>query len=413
MLMRDGFARESTARVLHAGDFSGELNQLSGGPALVRVVAGPEGCRAVRLDSIHLRSLIVGSADIGELLMRAFILRRVSMLEGNIGPVVIGRSRSADVLRLQAFLARSSYPYIAFDPESERGEQFVRSLDITEDDLPVLICPCGRLLRRPTNEEAGTWLGITPNLDSRITYDVVVVGAGPAGLATAVYAASEGLSVLVVERDGVGGQAGASAPIENYLGFPTGISGLALTGRAANQAQKFGANVAVALNAVSLRVTPSDQSASAHGVVLGNGTCVSARTIVVASGARYRRPEVEGIAELEGAGIHYWASPVEAKLCADEEVALVGAGHSAGQAIGQLDLDSKGYILTGRPVRSGDSTAFPLETIIRRCLRGRRRALRVNQAGRIRGRGGRSGGCANSRPARGGEDAGVQQSRRR
>jgi thioredoxin reductase (NADPH) len=257
----------------------------------------------------------------------------VGLLERGVGPVLLGRAGSADLLRLQAFLTRNAYPHLVLDCASERGRELIGGLALPPGDLPILVCACGRMLRRPSNEEAGVWLGITPTLNRDDLYDVAVVGAGPAGLATAVYAASEGLSVLVLDAEVLGGQAGASARIENYLGFPTGISGLALTGRALNQAQKFGAQVAIPLVATRIRCDGgSNGGGETIEITLSEQGSVRARTVVVASGARYKRAAVANMKPFEGDSVHYWASPVEAKLCAGEQIALIGAGNSAGQA---------------------------------------------------------------------------------
>ena len=333
MFGRDGFDQESQLRALESGQFTGELHQLASRPTLTGTRAGPDGCRALPLYSADLRALIVGSADLGEMVMRAFILRRVGLLEAGVGPVLLGRAGSAPLVRLQGFLSRSAYPHLAIDCSSDRGRQLIADLALPAEDLPLLICPCGRLLKHPSNEEAAAWLGINPALPADVIYDVAVVGAGPAGLATAVYAASEGLSVLVLDREAVGGQAGASARIENYLGFPTGISGVALTGRALNQAQKFGAEVAipVAASELAVRSLASRPDATLQ-LTLSESQRVRARTVVIASGAKYKRPGIANLRDFEGAGVHYWASPVESKLCAGEDVVLVGAGNSAGQA---------------------------------------------------------------------------------
>jgi thioredoxin reductase (NADPH) len=330
---RDGLNQPIELQSLESGHFTGELHQLTGGPALAGAVAGPDGCVAIPLDAVRLRALIVGSAELGELIMRAFILRRVGLHERGVGPVLLGRAGSADLLRLQTFLRRNTYPHLVLDCSSERGRQTIEALNLPPGDLPILVCACGRVLKRPSNEEAGVWLGITPMLRSEELYDVAVVGAGPAGLATAVYAASEGLSVLVLDGEVLGGQAGASARIENYLGFPTGISGLALTARAFNQAQKFGAQVAIPLRATQLRCAGSGASGDYVELALSEQGSVRAKTVVVASGARYKRPAVSDLRSFEGDSIHYWASPAEARLCTDREVALVGAGNSAGQAV--------------------------------------------------------------------------------
>jgi thioredoxin reductase (NADPH) len=329
---RDGANQAIDLQRLASGQFTGELHQLTGGPTLAAVVAGPDGCVAIPLDAVRLRALIVGSAEVGELVMRAFILRRVGLHERGVGPILLGRAGSADLLRLEAFLRRSTYPHLVVDCSSERGRQMIEALNLPPGDLPILICACGRVLKRPSNEEAGVWLGITPTLRTEELYDVAVIGAGPAGLATAVYAASEGLSVLVLDGEVLGGQAGASARIENYLGFPTGISGLALTARAFNQAQKFGAQVAIPLRATQLRCAGNGGSGDYVELSLSEQGAIRARTVVVASGARYRRPAVSDLRSFEGDSVHYWASPAEAKLCDGEEVALVGAGNSAGQA---------------------------------------------------------------------------------
>jgi thioredoxin reductase (NADPH) len=332
-----GLEREAEIRRLESGQFTGELNQLSGKPTLAGVRAGKDGCVALPLDATALRALIVGTAELGELIMRAFILRRIGLLERGIGPVLLGRAGSPDLLRLEGFLTRNSYPHLLLSCASERGRQMLDDLALPPEDLPLLICACGSVLKRPSNEEAGAWLGITPTLKSDDVYDVAVIGAGPAGLATAVYAASEGLSVLVLDRDVLGGQAGASARIENYLGFPTGISGQALTGRAVNQAQKFGAQVAIPLAATRLHC--NGDASGRDGTVelsLSEQGIVRARAVVVASGARYKRPVIANLKSFEGERVHYWASRVEAKLCADQEIALVGAGNSAGQAVAFL-----------------------------------------------------------------------------
>jgi len=329
---RDGLNQEIELRTLESGQFTGELHQLTDGPALAGAVAGPEGCAAIPLDAVRLRALIVGSAELGELIMRAFILRRVGLHERGVGPILLGRAGSPDLLRLQTFLRRNAYPHLVLDCSSERGRQMIEALNLPASDLPILVCACGRVLKRPSNEEAGVYLGITPTLRWEELYDVAVVGAGPAGLATAVYAASEGLSVLVLDGEVLGGQAGASARIENYLGFPTGISGLALTARAFSQAQKFGAQVAIPLRATQLRCAGNGASGDYVELSLSEQGAVRAKTVVVASGACYKRPAVADLRSFEGDSVHYWASPAEAKLCAGAEVALVGAGNSAGQA---------------------------------------------------------------------------------
>jgi thioredoxin reductase (NADPH) len=336
VVRRDGLKHEAPITTHDVGQFSGEVSQLAGRATLVAGRAGAQGCTALPFDAAHLRALVIGSADVGEIVMRAFILRRVGLIEeGGAGSVLIGRPGSADLVRLQGFLARNGYPYSVLDATDDaEGRAVVERFGVLPADLPLMICPNGTMLKRPSDGEAGVCLGITPELDPSKLYDVVVVGAGPAGLATAVYAASEGLSVLVLDQRAFGGQAGASSRIENYLGFPTGISGQALAGRAFNQAQKFGAELAIPLEVVRLHCEASRQRPREPArLELSNGASVLAQTVVVASGARYRRPDIPNLAMFEGAGVSYWASPVEGKLCEGQEVALVGGGNSAGQAV--------------------------------------------------------------------------------
>jgi thioredoxin reductase (NADPH) len=331
VVRRDGLKRETFITTHHPGQFSGEVSQLAGRQSLAAGSAGAEGCTALPYDAAHVRALMIGSADIGEIMMRAFILRRVGLLEsGGVGSVLVGERGTADLTRLQGFLARNGYPCTVLDATNDEGRGVLERFGVLPDELPIMLCPNGTLLKRPTNAQAAACLGITPDLDPDKVYDVAVVGAGPAGLAAAVYAASEGLSVLVLDERAFGGQAGASARIENYLGFPTGITGMALAGRAFNQALKFGAEIAIPLEVARL---DCGQSNEAMRLELNNGGSARARTVVVASGASYRRPAISNLAMFEGRGISYWASPVEAKLCEGEEVALVGGGNSAGQAV--------------------------------------------------------------------------------
>lgn len=330
---RHGLNDNQAYTTYHAGQFSGEISQLAGRPTTARGCAGPEGCTALPFDAPHLRALMVGSADVGEIVMRALILRRVELIEdAEAGTILIGRPGSPALVRLQGFLARSGYPNLVLDAEAEgEGRAFVERMGVLPDDLPIVVCPDGDFLHNPSELELATCLGMLPEFRRNEPYDVAIVGAGPAGLAAAVYAASEGLSVVVLDERSSGGQAGASALIENYLGFPTGISGHALAGRAFNQALKFGAEIAV-----PLKVHHLDCSEAGLALELVGDRRIDARAIVIASGARYRRPEVEGLAMFEGNGVSYWASPIEAQLCAGEEIALVGGGNSAGQAVAYL-----------------------------------------------------------------------------
>jgi thioredoxin reductase (NADPH) len=330
VLRRDGLSGEATITVHHPGQFSGEINQLAGRPSIATGRAGAKGCTALPFTPADLRALMVGSADVGEIVMRALILRRVNLIEeGGAGTILIGVPGSRDVVRLQGFLSRSGLPNIVLDVRSdEEGRALVERTGLPPGELPLVVCPSGPVLRRPSEEELAACLGIVPPIDPARVYDVAVVGAGPAGLATAVYAASEGLSVIVLDSGSIGGQAGASSRIENYLGFPTGISGQALAGRAFNQALKFGAEVAIPVAVQHLDCGSGSLILSCAG-----DRRVKARSVVIASGARYRRLDVPRLDEFEGTGISYWVSAVEARLCAGEEVALVGGGNSAGQAV--------------------------------------------------------------------------------
>jgi len=332
----EGLSHEAYVTTHHPGQFTGEVNQLSGRPSLVRGLAGPDGCSAVPFDGAHIRALVIGSADVGEIIMRAFILRRVSLIsEGGAGSVLVGTPGNPALTRLQGFLTRSAYPHIILDASSdEEGRALIERLGVLPAELPLMVCPNGTVLRNPSDVQAALCLGMTPDLRPDMTYDVAIVGAGPAGLAAAVYAASEGLSVIVLDERSVGGQAGASARIENYLGFPTGISGQALAGRAFNQALKFGAEIALPLQVLDLEPpSASTGGATVLTLKLDEDRTVKARTVIVASGARYRRPDIANIDTFEGAGISYWASSIEAKLCEGEEIALIGGGNSAGQAV--------------------------------------------------------------------------------
>jgi thioredoxin reductase (NADPH) len=314
------------------GSFMGELAQLSGRPSLVDAVAR-EPAEALVIPPRRLRDLLVEEAELGERIMRALILRRVGLLEtGAGGPVIVGGSENGDVLRLEGFLARNGHPHQLLDPDTDPcGRTLIERFHILPGELPIVVCPNGALLRNPSEVQLARCIGMVMPIDADKIYDAVIVGAGPAGLAAAVYAASEGLSVLVLDSRAFGGQAGASARIENYLGFPTGISGMALMGRAHSQAQKFGAELAIPDEVASLR-HQAGSDAARFQLVLADQERVRGRAVVIASGARYRRLDVEDLASFEGSSVHYWASPLEARLCAGQEVALVGGGNSAGQA---------------------------------------------------------------------------------
>ena len=342
---RDGLGREGLFATGGPGQFSGEVSDLAGHASLAMVCAGPDGCTAYPFDLPHLRALLISSADIGEVMMRAFILRRAAFLEGGgVGSVILGEAASPDTVRLRGLLTRNSYPHSLIDVDGAEGKALVERLGVLPADLPILICPNGTLMRHPSDAEAGVGLGIVPDITPEAVYDGIVVGAGPAGLAVAVYAASEGLNVLVLDSRSFGGQAGASSRIENYLGFPTGISGQALTARAFLQAQKFGAQFAVPL---SVRELDCSQP-PLHRVALDNGISIYGRTVVIASGARYRRPEIENLDRFEGTSISYWATPIEATLCEGRDIVLVGGGNSAGQAAVYLSAHARKVYLAVR-----------------------------------------------------------------
>ena len=334
------------------GSFMGELAQLSGRPSLIDAVA-VGAVEAVVIPPDQLRALLVAEAQLGELIMRALILRRVGLLEtGAGGPVIIGREDDANVLRLDNFLSRNGHPHVRLDPQEDSCAQtLVERFSLSLTELPLVLCPSGEILRNPSEAELARCIGLVRPIDPDRVHDVVIIGAGPAGLAASVYAGSEGLSVLTLDCRSFGGQAGASARIENFLGFPTGISGLALMARSYTQAQKFGVEMAIPVEAASLMC--GDAERNYHLISLSNGELVRTRTVVIATGARYRRLAVSDLEKYEGTSVHYWASPLEAKLCAGQEVALVGGGNSAGQAAVFLaGYASHVTLLARRPLRA-------------------------------------------------------------
>jgi thioredoxin reductase (NADPH) len=315
-----------------AGSVVGELTSLSGTASLADVIATTD-VNALLIASARLRDLMVEEVLLGERIMRALILRRVALLENAlVGPIIVGRETNRDVLRLEGFLGNNGYPHRRLDPDNDScARTLLERFEVNRDELPIVLCPSGQLLRNPTEHQLARCLGLSRLIDRDTLYDVAIVGAGPAGLGTAVYAASEGLKVVVLDCRAFGGQAGASARIENYLGFPTGIRGLALMARAFTQAQKFGAEMAIPEEVRTLAEHSSGKT-RCFQLRLAGGDVVSARSVVIASGAEYRRLQLPNLADFEGTSVHYWASPLEAQLCAAQEVALVGAGNSAGQA---------------------------------------------------------------------------------
>ena len=314
------------------GSFLGELAQLAGRPSFGDAVAS-EPVKALIFSPDRMRALLIAEAELGERLMRALILRRTQMLQDGVGgPVIVGRSENPNVLRLEGFLARNGTPRMRLDPDTDpEAKALIDRFQVDPGQLPIVICPSGQLLRNPSEDQLARCIGLVGPIDPDHLYDIAIVGAGPAGLAASVYAASEGLSVLVLDCRSFGGQAGASARIENYLGFPTGISGMALMARAYNQAHKFGVETAIPSEVIGFDAPHADKSGR-FALRLASGECVSARSIVIASGVNYRRLGVDNLDAYEDTSVHYWASRIEARLCADQEVVLVGAGNSAGQA---------------------------------------------------------------------------------
>jgi len=327
---RDGLGHVTPVIDQGPGQFLAEIGQLSGRVALVDGHAEGD-IETLLIPPNRLRALLVAEAVLGERIMRALILRRVNLIQGGVGgPVLIGPSNSASVAGLQNFLTRNGFPHHLLDPVRDHdAAELIARYSPSPDDWPLVVTIDGTVLRNPTENELAHALGMIGGPRGDKIYDAAIVGCGPAGLATAVYAASEGLAVVVLDSRAFGGQAGASARIENYLGFPTGISGQALAGRAFTQAQKFGADIMIPVSVRSLDCTRRD---GVFKLALDGEEEVRSRAIVVASGARYRRPEIENLARFEGRGVWYWASPIEARLCAEQEIALVGAGNSAGQA---------------------------------------------------------------------------------
>jgi len=326
---RDEHGRAVRVVTLAAGSFAGELGQLSGRPTLVE--ASVEGSTELLiLPPERLRAVLIAEADVGERIMRALILRRVGLIAtGAGGPLIVGSEDNADVRRLMTFLSRNGHPYMRLDPTTdEEAAALVVRFHVAAAELPIVLCPDGQMLRNPSENQLAYVIDLGAHIDPGRLYDVVVVGAGPAGLAASVYASSEGLSVLALDCRSFGGQAGASARIENYLGFPTGVSGMALMGRAHAQACKFGVEMAIPREANRL-----ERDAAGHFVIhLVDGGQARGRAVVIASGARYRRLDNADLQGFEAGCVHYWASPLEARLCSGQEVVLVGGGNSAGQA---------------------------------------------------------------------------------
>src|SRR5215469_4525529 len=310
------------------GEFFGDVHLLSGRPSLVRgrmVKAG----RILTVHRSNLRHLMQSDAELGELFVRAFILRRMELLASSHGDVVVlGSLNSAGTLRIREFLTRNGYPFSFIDLEKDKDVQgFLDHFHISVSDIPVLIRGGERVLKNPSNEEISRVLGFNESVDESELRDVTIVGAGPAGLSAAVYAASEGLNTLLLETNAPGGQAGSSSRIENYLGFPNGISGLDLASRAYEQAEKFGAEFLIACSVAELRC-----DARPYQLITSDGATIRSKTVVIATGAQYRKLPIENLARFEGVGVYYGAASIEAQMCDAKELVIVGGGNSAGQA---------------------------------------------------------------------------------
>jgi thioredoxin reductase (NADPH) len=335
--IRQSGATEALVLALQPGMFTGEIHMLSSRRGLVAIRVREPG-EVIQLDREHLVALVQTDSELSDILMRAFILRRVELIAHGFGDVVlVGSSHSPGTLRIKEFLTRNGHPYSSIDLERDAGvQELLDRFHVTVADVPVLICRGEAVLRNPTNQQIADCLGFNEAIDQTHVRDVVIVGGGPAGLAAAVYAASEGLDVLVLESNAPGGQAGSSSKIENYLGFPTGISGQDLAARAYTQAQKFGAQLIIAQAATRLACERKP-----YAIEIDNGPSVRARAIIIATGAEYRRLPLENLSQFEGAGVYYGATFVEAQLCGGEEVVVVGGGNSAGQAAVFLSRTAK------------------------------------------------------------------------
>lgn len=331
LLNISGQAQSSGDTPLHVfgrGEFTGEVNMLSGRRTLVRIRVREAGT-LLEINRVNLRRIMQTDAALGQIFLNAFILRRVYLIANSVGDaILIGSSHSSDTLRLRAFLTRNGHPHTYLDVDTDPTvHETLQHFAIPVTDIPVLICRGELALRNPSNSEAAACFGLNDEIDQGEVCDIVVVGAGPSGLAAAVYGASEGLNVLVLERNAPGGQAGASSRIENYLGFPLGISGQELSTRAFIQAEKFGARIAIARSATALKT-----GRPTYTIELDDGQSARGRTVILAAGGRYRRLDLPNLAQFEGTGVYYGATRVEAEVCRNEEIAVVGGGNSAGQA---------------------------------------------------------------------------------
>jgi thioredoxin reductase (NADPH) len=353
------------------GQFTGEMTMISGQRSLVRGRVTEPG-EFLELDGDTLRSLVAKDAELSEILLRAFILRRIELIKHGFGNVILmGSNHSSRTLELREFLSRNGYPYTYVDLDTDRtSQELLDRFEVKLSEVPVVICTGRNVLRSPSIQELANCLGLNRSIDQTQVRDVIIVGAGPAGLAAAVYAASEGLDALMIETTAPGGQAGSSSKIENYLGFPTGVSGLELASRATTQAQKFGANMLIARSVVRLSCARRP-----YEVVLESGDAVPARAIVIATGAQYNKPRLANLEQFEGEGIYYGATYIESQLCESEEIAVVGGGNSAGQAAVFLSQTaSKVHML----VRSGELSSTMSRYLIQRLTENPQIELHLN-----------------------------------
>ena len=353
------FGTQETLITIHTdGEFTGEVNMLSGRRSLVRARVTKPG-KVIELDHQQMLSLVQTDAELSGIFMRAFILRRVELIAAGVGDIVlVGSAYSADTLRIKEFLMRNGHPYSYIDLERDPDVQnLLDSFQVSASEIPVVICRGQIVLRTPSNQEIADCLGFNESIDQTHVRDLIIIGAGPSGLAAAVYGASEGLDVLMLETSSPGGQAGSSSSIENYLGFPTGISGQELAGRAYNQAQKFGAHMLV------VKASRLVCDGRPYVIELENGTRISTRTVMIATGVQYRKLPLENLSRFEGAGVYYGATFVEAQLCGGDEVVVVGGGNSAGQAAVFLAQNAKRVHML---VRSAGLTASMSRYLIRR-----------------------------------------------
>src|SRR5467141_673119 len=358
-MIRPSYHAETLVVAHGPGQFTGEVTMLSGRRAMARARVSEPG-EAIELDREQLLALVQTDSELGEIIMRAFILRRVELVAQGLGDVVlVGSSHCAGTLRIKEFLTRNGHPYASIDLDRDVGVQdLLDQFKVSVADVPLLICRGEVVLRNPTNQQIAECLGFNDAIDHTHLRDVVIVGAGPAGLAAAVYGASEGLDVLVLESSAPGGQAGSSSKIENYLGFPTGISGQELAERAYTQAQKFGAHLLIATSA---RQLAGDRTP--YAIAVDHGPRVLARAVIIATGSEYHRLATENLAQFEGVGVYYGATVVEAQMCGGEEVIVVGGGNSAGQAAVFLAQTARRVHLL---IRSGGLAASMSRYLIQR-----------------------------------------------